>query len=204
MKKIIAIHGGSCWASYDEYLADLKESKFDPERLMSKGWKDNLQDALGGGFEVLNPEMPNWWNAHYEEWKIWFEKVMGYAKEADAVIGHSLGGIFLSKYLSENDPPKGMKAAFLVAAPFKTLAKDADFGDFLLPDDVKKLDKLGKRLHIYHSEDDPVVDFSNFNEYAKALPDASTKVFKDRSHFIGSEFPEIVAEIRSVCERAGG
>lgn len=199
-KKVIVIHGGSCYAAYDEYIADLKESKFDPERLTAKGWKDLLPERLGAEFEVLNPEMPNWWNAKYEEWKIWFEKVVEYAKETHVLIGHSLGGIFLSKYLSENDPPKGVKAVFLVAAPYKTRAKDPDFGDFVLGADLKRLKKLDAILHIYHSEDDPVVDFENLDLYKRELPAATTKIFKKRGHFIGSEFPEIVEDIKNVAK----
>ena len=41
-------------------------------------------------------------NARYEEWKIWFERMIPFLNDNVILVGHSLGGIFFVKYLSEN------------------------------------------------------------------------------------------------------
>ena len=66
----------------------------------------NLDKVLGGGYEVLIPQMPNSQNARYSEWKILFEKIISILDDEIILIGHSLGGIFLVKYFSENDYAK--------------------------------------------------------------------------------------------------
>ena len=60
--------------------------------------------------------MPNKGNAVYEEWKMIFEK-FALALSPDTIyVGHSLGGIFLAKYISENTLNTGM--VHLISAPF--------------------------------------------------------------------------------------
>lgn len=51
-------------------------------------------------FKVIKPEMPNKDMARYSAWKLWFEKHLPFLdSEKLIVIGHSLGAIFLIKYL---------------------------------------------------------------------------------------------------------
>ena len=92
-KHVIIIHGGSCWKSYAEYIKDLKTSKFDVDTSPQIGWQKHLQSCLGAEFKVLRLEMPNWHNAKYLEWKIWFEKAVDNSGDELMVIGHSLGAI---------------------------------------------------------------------------------------------------------------
>ena len=119
-QQILLIHGGDAFDTYDEYISFLKNFELDLEGLKKKGWKNSLQDKLGEGYDVIMPRMPNAFNARYSEWKIWFEKIINLLDNEVILVGHSLGGIFLVKYLAEEDFPKSVKATFLVAAPFKT------------------------------------------------------------------------------------
>jgi predicted alpha/beta hydrolase family esterase len=60
--------------------------------------------------------MPDTQNSYYPAWKIWFEKYFQYLGENKLiVIGHSLGGIFLAKYLSENKFPRCIDSLHLVS-----------------------------------------------------------------------------------------
>ena len=65
-----------------------------------------LDKELGRKFEIIRPQMPLAENAKYSDWKIYFERHIPYLKNNIILIGSSLGGIFLAKYLSENKFPK--------------------------------------------------------------------------------------------------
>ena len=49
---------------------------------------------------------------------------------------------------------------------------------------------------MYHSKDDPVVPYFEFEKYKAQLPNAYMKSFEDRQHFNQDTFPEIVEDIR--------
>jgi hypothetical protein len=197
-KQVVVIHGGDTFSTYKEYISFLKNYKIDFGRLKKKGWKEGLSEKLGRGFEVIAPRMPNKTNARYLEWKIWFRKFLPHIKNSVVLIGHSLGGIFLAKYLSENKFPKKIKGVFLVAAPYDSKDSDHSLVDFVLPRNLKRLEEQGGQIFIYHSKDDPVVPFANFKKYVKALARAHAAIFKNRGHFVQEEFPEIVKDIKSL------
>ncbi|HRH33232.1 MAG TPA: hypothetical protein PK720_03810, partial [bacterium] len=140
MKQIIVIHGGDAFDSYDDYLAFLQGYEIDRSIFLKGGWKQNLQKDLGGEYEVLLPVMPNKFNAKYLEWKIWFEKMIPFFESGIILIGHSLGGIFLAKYLAENNFSKKAQALFLVAAPFNDV-DTYSLADFGLPTSLAKCEE---------------------------------------------------------------
>lgn len=144
--------------------------------------------------------MPNKQNAKYEEWKIWFEKIIPFLEDGAILIGHSLGGVFLARYLSESVFPKKIAATMLVAAPyFEGRLRDGTRGeDFVAPDSLESFARQGGEIFLYHSEDDPVVPFSELAKYQAALPSATARVFKDRKHFNQPDFPELVADIQNL------
>ena len=199
-KQIIVIHGGSSYDTYDQYIADLKEFTFDLERTNRKGWKDNLTSDLGPDYEIIMPEMPNWWNARYTEWKIWFEKILPLLNKEIILIGHSLGGIFLAKYLAENNIKKKILGTFLVAAPFDDKNGTDSLADFVLPKTLKKFSDQSDLIYLYHSTDDPIVPFVDLQKYQDALGGSQTVVFKNRGHFLQETFPELVADIKNILK----
>lgn len=194
-KQVLVIHGGNAFETYDEYLSYLKNREVTLEELGYKDWKKNLVEVLGGTYQVITPLMPNFKNARYIEWKIWFEKIVPLLSDEVVLIGHSLGGLFLAKYLSENEYPKKIKATFLVAAPFNTKDKHP-IVDFVLSDDLSKFAKQGGTISIYHSKDDKTVPYSSALDYKDALPNATLYTFENRDHFRQEEFPELVEEIK--------
>ena len=100
-QQILVIHGGDTFDTYKDYLSFLKNREISLDRLrLKRDWKDILSEKLGENFDVLSPRMPNGTNARYKEWKIWFERVIPFIDKGVIFIGHSLGGIFLAKYLS--------------------------------------------------------------------------------------------------------
>ncbi len=200
-KQIFIIHGGDTFDTYEEYLAALKNRQIDFERYRTRteNWKATLPEKLGEDFEVIAPRMPNSNNAKYLEWKIWFEKFIPYLELEIILIGHSLGGTFLVKYLSENDLPKKIKATFLIAPPYDIhLHSSESLCDFKPPKKLNKFQNQGGKIFIYHSKDDPVIPFSNAQKYQKSLPKAELIIFKNREHFNQTDFPELVDKIKDL------
>lgn len=198
--QIVIIHGGNAFNTYEEYVADLRASLLTLERLRGQGWKNGLSDALGEGYEVLQPRMPNERNAKYLEWVIWFLKLTPLLDPEVIFVGHSLGGIFLAKYLSENIYPKKITATYLIAAPFNTDTKHP-LADFVVSENLSLFAKQGGKIVLYHSKDDEVVPYENVVRYRHALPNAELRTFNDRQHFNQEMFPELVDDIKEVIAR---
>ena len=91
------------YASHDEYLEFLKTVPVSNpfEREQQKKWKYLLESQLENTHEIAYLQMPNPRNATYQEWKIWFERHFEFMNDDIILIGNSLGGWFLAKYLSE-------------------------------------------------------------------------------------------------------
>jgi len=193
-KQAVVIHGGDSFETREKFLDYLKNRGVVRESFLPKhGWKSHLQQLLGEEYEVLSPRMPNKQNAKYDEWKIWFEKMFPFIKDGVVLIGHSMGGLFLAKYLSENELSKKISALFLVAPVYRDTE---DLANFPITDDLQKVWNQCQNIHIFQSEDDPLVAMAEAEKYQKAWPEAKMHIFKDRGHFNQENFPELVDEIK--------
>ncbi|MBU1292772.1 alpha/beta hydrolase [Patescibacteria group bacterium] len=196
MKQLVFIHGGETFDTYDAYLEALKDWTYEPFKEFGERWKATLGDKLGEEWEVFTPTMPSKYNAKYIEWSIWFEKVLPYLNDGVSFVGHSLGGIFLAKYLSEHTLPVSVHTVWLIAAPFDADDSEYSLADFVLPESLELFSKQVQHIFVYHSEDDPIVPFSALQKYTDKLPGAIARVFSDRGHFLQPEFPELIESIK--------
>lgn len=193
-KQICIIHGGDTFDSNQEYLDALRDKEVVYERLLySPGWRDWLASQLAD-WDVIAPSMPNAQNAQYSEWEIYFSKILPFLDASAVLVGHSLGGIFLAKFLSEHSPALPLSKLILIAAPYDD-EQNESLGDFKVSSAVK-LNQAAREIHIFHSTDDPVVPFAESSKYIRDLPRARLHSFEDRHHFIGQIFPELVEIIR--------
>ena len=193
-KQIVIIHGGDTFATQEEYLNFLRNYEINIERYKTDkdDWKPWLRRMLQDKYEVITPQMPNKTNARYEEWELWFEKFIPFLNNGVILVGHSQGGIFLAKYLSENQFPIKIKAVMLVSAPYDKDSEDYSVLSFSLP---ATLNLQTEHVYLYHSKDDPVVPFQALGQYQKLLPNATARVFEDRKHINQEEFPELLEDI---------
>ena len=200
-KQILIIHGGDTFETEEAYFKFLRDYQIDINRYTSDkdDWKKWLREELPD-HEVILPTMPNKTNARFEEWKLWMDKLTPYMNNDIILIGHSLGGSFLAKYLSENKLPKKIKAVFLVSAVYDKDSEGYSLLSFSLPE---KLDLQSDAVYLYHSKDDPVVPFSALEKYKQALPKANIRVFEDRQHINQEKFPELLEDIKNLNWRAG-
>ncbi len=197
-KQVLYIHGGMVFPSSEDFRSYLekKTATLDDLRPHSD-WKAGLQDALGDNFDVLTVKMPNKQNASYTEWRIWFSKILPLLSDDAILIGHSLGGLFLVKYLSEQSITKKIGSLLLVAAPFAG-SKDEPLADFNFSGSFPEISRHVGSVHIFASEDDPVVPFADAEKYQKMLPTAVLHRLSGYGHFRGERFPELVSLIKSI------
>ena len=194
--QILIIGGGTVFDSYEDYLNSLRDYRIDSlEDLRFKGWKDRLEIDLAGEFEIIKPSMPCAGNAKYKEWEIWIEKFFPFLRDGVILVGHSLGGTFWLKYLAESEFPVKISQLHLVAAA--ATETNEPLGDFALPDDLSRTAKQVGKIYLYHSQDDPVVPFSDLEIISAKLPQAEKIVFPDRQHFRTEDFPELVEKIKN-------
>lgn len=195
-KQIVVIHGGHPFDPEKNFLDTIKGLTLTVDDFKNrKSWRNSLADDLGQEFEVFVPTMPNKETARYEEWRIWFEKMLPFLNEEVLLVGHSLGGLFLAKYLSEGIFPKKIKALILVAAPSKS-GKHNRNENFWFTGSVSKLDEQVKNIFLFYSKDDKIVPFSDAELYKAELPNAKIFSFEDKGHFRLEAFPELVELIK--------
>jgi len=199
MKKkpqILMIHGGMTFKSHKDYLNWLKTRKI---RLTKDPyWEADLEEKFSKRFEIIRPRMPLQDNAKYKEWKIAFETYLPHLRKNFILIGSSLGGIFLAKYLSENKLPQKALSVFIVCAPFDNDLDGEDLaGGFHLKGDLSLIEKNCKNLYLLFSEDDDVVPVAHAEKYRKKLKNAHIGIYKDKKgHFTAPTFPEILEMIK--------
>lgn len=199
--QICIIHGGMTFTSRDKYVHFLQTREILLEKRES--WTGMyLEERLGKQFEIIRPRMPLADNAVYTDWKIHFERYLPYMPGNIILIGNSLGGIFLAKYLSEQKLPRAVIATYLVCAPFdNTLEGEELVGGFTLKSNLSLIEKNTKKLHLLFSEDDDVVPISHAEKYTRKLPSAQLHIYTNKNgHFNISKFPEIIKMIQADVE----
>lgn len=200
--QIFVIHGGMTFKNQKDYLNHLKTRKISIEEKIR--WTDDyLKKSLGKNFEIIKPRMPLADNAKYSEWKIHFERHFPYLRNNIILIGSSLGGIFLAKYLSENKFPKRILSTYLICPPFDDICPGEDLvGGFELKSDLTLIEKNSKNVYLLFSKDDDVVPISHADKYRKKLKNAKIVIYESKNgHFKISEFPEIIKMIKSDVKR---
>ncbi len=195
--QILYVHGGMTFNNQKDYIKWLKTNEISLDK--RKKWHAEYFDKkLGKGFQIIRTRMPMTDNAKYEEWKIVFERYILFLKDNVILLGLSLGGTFLAKYLSENKFPRKILSVYLVAAPFDdTLPTEDLAGGFKLKSDLSLIEKNCKKITLLFAKGDDVVPVEHAKKYREKLENAKIIVYNHiKSHFQISEFPELVKMIR--------
>lgn len=171
-----------------------EEEYFNPKdpSLSNAHWFPWLQkQLLIKGIFTQTPEMPDAYKPDYEKWKNEFEKFD--IDENTVLIGHSCGGGFLVRWLTEN---KIKINKLVLVAPWvdPDREKTTDFFNFSIDSGLKE--RAGE-IHIFVSENDENNVLKSVEFISKTLSNAKIHKFMDKGHFTYSEmktveFPELL------------
>ncbi len=139
------------------------------------------------------PEMPVPYNPEYNAWKEMFERFP--INEETILIGHSCGGGFIVRYLSENNVRVGK---VVLVAPWLDPEKFLNTGMFDFSIDSDIVSKTSG-ITIFNSDDDAKIVQDSIKIIKEKIKDIKIVEFKDYGHFCYSdmgtiEFPELLEE----------
>jgi uncharacterized protein len=156
----------------------------------------SLQKELGPAREVRYPVMPLDEDAGYPDWKAQIAAELAGREGALSLVGHSVGGSILLKFLSEEQVPARIAGLFLIAAPYFGADENWNYEELTLPADFPERLPGTARIFLYHSRDDEVVPFSHLALYAERLPRAVVREFDGRGHQFRNDLAEVASDIK--------
>ncbi|HZY79337.1 MAG TPA: alpha/beta hydrolase [Cyclobacteriaceae bacterium] len=163
----------------------------------STGLLRSLQQSLGSNYMLHHPSMPEPENPRYLEWKFTLQSTLPVGGNKVAIIGHSLGGSVIVKYLAEGMCQVPIAGLFLIGAPYwgtrGWTMEEFTFGS----DFSSKLPDIDN-VFIYHSRSDRWVPFSHAECYAKKLPRAVVRKMTGDDHEFSSGLPLLEKDIRDL------
>jgi predicted alpha/beta hydrolase family esterase len=186
-KNVVLLHGTcSEKAYYDENYPSLSNSHWFP-------WLQ--RQLLMRGIATATPDMVN---AHQPDYPVWKHELERFDRTPDTVlVGHSCGGGFLVRWLSEHKDVR-VRKVILVAPwldPDGTL--DSDFFAFTIDPDL--VSRTTKGITVYNSDDDFAAIQTSVENLTATVPDVKVVDVFGYGHFVlnhmGTEqFPELLAE----------
>ncbi|WP_119067731.1 alpha/beta fold hydrolase [Aggregatilinea lenta] len=136
----------------------------------------SLRRELGTSYDVLYPQMPHEDSPDYQAWKLQIRKELEGLQGEIILIGHSVGGYILLKYLSkEKQPDTSIVGLCIIAAPYPSGDENWEFEGFALPKDFGAKLPANAEIFLYHSHDDQIVPFAHVLLYANALSKATVR-----------------------------
>ena len=179
-KQVLFIQGGGEGA-YDE-----------DEKLAA-----SLQDALGPEYQVSYPRMPD---EGSPEDNAWMAQISGELASRDGrvlLVGHSVGGSILLKYLLKEDIAKSIAGIFLISIPYWG-PEDEEGEEYALHEGFASRLPIGVPIFLYHSRDDEWVPFAHLAIYAEKIPQAIVREFDGRGHQFNNDLSDVAADIKSL------
>ena len=182
LKEILFAHSGGGQGSPGEGSFDLVS------------W---LRSELSKEYNIRYPIIDNPESPTYKMWKKLFTKEFKKIGQSVILVGHSLGGSMLLKYLSEERPNISTSALFLVSTPF--WGKDGwEVEDFVLQENFEATLKHINNVYLYHCKSDKIVPFQHLNFYKKAFPHSIVRILNGTDHAFSKGLPELVSDIKKL------
>ncbi len=186
MKTAIIIHG---YNNKSEYQDTTRPSPSNDH------WLPWIQrQLLLKGIEAQTPEMPGFFEPNYKKWKKMLERFD--LNEDTILVGHSCGGGFLVRWLSEKSVKVGK---VVLVAPWLDPEHMIDENFFKFEIDTNLVSKTENFTVMYSTDDYPDV-LESVEMLRSKLKDAKFQEFQGKGHFVlGSmkteEFPELLQNL---------
>ena len=164
-----------------------------------KNWIPYLKKKLSiRKLNCIIPSFPTPHNQNYNSWEtvlLAYFKV-GYITENTTIITHSLGSIFVVKFLIEN---KIKVKRIITVAGFNKIKYDEDnslYDSFYMEDnELNKIVDLCEDIYCFYSDNDPYVNIDKAMQFAKLI-NGKGILIKNAGHFNEksgySEFKELL------------
>lgn len=186
MKTAIIIHG---YSDKSEYLDVSRPSPSNDH------WIPWLQRQLQlKGILAQAPDMPGFYEPNYATWKEMLERFN--LDEETILVGHSCGGGFLVRYLSENEIKVGK---VVLVAPWLDPNKEIDkeFFDFQIDENVAN---KTAELTVMYSKDDVESVLTTIEILKSKTKGIKFQEFENKGHFVlnslkSDQFPELLANL---------
>lgn len=185
MKRAIIVHGMMSKEKY--YDVNREDSS------SNSNWLPWLQQQLiARDILAQTPEMPRPFAPDYYAWKTEFERFV--PDEETLLVGHSLGGGFLIRWL--NDNPGKIVGKVVLIAPWLDVEKEySPLFDFSLRSDITNQSKKG--IDILYSTNDKAVIQSSLEYLRQKADNLRYHEFINYGHFRlkemkTREFPELL------------
>lgn len=184
---------------YVLFIHGAGEGAYEEDRLLVA----SLQNALGSAYVVRYPRMPNEESPEYADWKPQIALELAALDGELTLVGHSVGGSVLLKYLSEERVEQPIAGLFLLAAPYWGADEFWKWDEVRLPEDVAAKLASIRRISLYHSRDDDIVPFAHLALYAARLPQATIREVDGRGHQLGNDLADVAEDIRRAETTSG-
>jgi len=154
-----------------------------------------LRKSLGEQYNILYPLIEDPEAPTYEMWAELFKTQFDALTEPVVLIGHSLGGSMLVKYLSEESSEIKISGLFLIAIPQWT-PNGWDVASFALSKNFEAtLPPLGC-IFFYQGIYDPVVPPEHLTYYKAHFKNAVFRELEVSDHAFGKGLPELVDDLK--------
>jgi len=158
----------------------------------------SLRNELGSAYTVRYPRMVNEEYPKYADWNAQIASELALLDDEIILVGHSVGGSVLLKYLSEYRSEKSIAAVIILAAPYWGADEFWDWDDARLPEDVALKLTSVPQIFFYHSRDDEIVPFQHLALYTKMIPQAIIREVNDRGHQFTNDLADVARDIARI------
>ena len=161
----------------------------------------SLERALGFGYDIRYPRMPNEDDPSFRAWSDLLEWEIAQLHDGAILIGHSIGGTILIHALAEQPKLLSCIAAIcLIAAPF--VGDDGWPSDDIVPRRDWAAPLAGVAVYLYHGDADETAPITHLDLYSEAIPHAHVRRLNGRDHQLNNDLSEVVHDIRRASKRA--
>jgi predicted alpha/beta hydrolase family esterase len=181
-KNVLFIHGAG-------------EGAYKEDALMA----ESLQVELGANYVVHCPKMANEENPEYLEWESQISSELASLDGKILLVGHSVGGSVLLKYVMEHKNQISIDGLILIATPYWGADDFWKWDEAQLPEDANRI-LADVPILLYHNRDDEVVPFNHLHLFAAKLPKATIFEAKGRGHQLENNLADVAAGIRSILQ----